>query len=286
MLDTDIRSKFGGSKNVSYSAFISTSTSHSETDPSDVVDGASLCSSLLALGFEHCHADLVPYDPQVFASSSKSLEFQSRNGVFPFRTASLFSTVSRCATSVLQVERNGSSSSSSSLFDAIVMTRLDVINGISVVHHRGAGDWLFAPALAEFDLVGLKKVPGLVDDRFFFGRRNALVQFESLYPAFSTLYSPTSNSPERMLHAFVTRNIQGLRLGPLARFVSVDSFAVNNDKYSLGFKRSIEQQLGLRQGVANVGKGGNNLDNMSAESKKKACAHIKTPLAHNKCLGG
>mmetsp|Transcript_50104 Transcript_50104/g.85799 ORF Transcript_50104/g.85799 Transcript_50104/m.85799 type:complete len:179 (-) Transcript_50104:197-733(-) len=175
--------------------------------------------------------------------------------------------MSRCIKKVIENEKNTSSS-----FDAIIMTRLDVINGISTV--QPLQSWL-ALALGEFDLVAQKKKTGLIDDRFFFGRRDAVVRFESIFASFSTLYTPITNSPERMLFLFAKRNLQGLLIGPIPRYISFDSFEVNDSKYSLKFKREMAAQLGKSSGPLARGE----------EAKQRACSHIKTPLAHNKCIG-
>jgi hypothetical protein len=265
MLDGSILDKFG-EKNVSYTAFVSTSTSHSETNE-DPVDGVTVCSSLIERGFHSCSADILPYNPQVFSKMTEDFEFQSSNGVFPFRTASLLSTMSRSITQVLKFEED-----SNSVFDAVMITRLDVINGISILP-PGAISW-WSRALAQFDIVGQKKSPGLIDDRFFFGRRDTMVHFKGIIAAFKTLFSKSVNSPERTLFAFATQIFPTPRIGPIFSFISFDSFVVNDEKYSLSFRRGIEAQLGRAP----------NPPVLTSEQIRKPCSHIKTPHAHNICI--
>lgn len=189
----------------------------------------------------------------------------SDNGIYPHRTASFFSTISRCIDLIEQDELELGVT-----YDAVVSTRLDVINGIQITSTNIENWWKKA---AMFDMVGAKKVTGLVDDRFFFGRRNAMSTFKHLYNSFQALYSQQTNSPERMLYKFVSIQRPPLAMAPILDFVVFAKFEVNKDKYSTKFKSSIENQLGLESVVART-----------KEDRVRACAHIHSPLAHNQCM--
>ena len=87
--------------------------------------------------------------------------------------------------------------------------------------------------------------------------------------AFRKLWSPKVNSPERILHLFLTRELSLMRIGPVLNFARMD-FAVNDDKYSLGFKAKIKSISGK---AFSLEKG----------DRQSGCAHIRTPHARNAC---
>lgn len=116
---------------------------------------------------------------------------------------------------------------------------------------------------------------GLLDDRFFLGRRDAILRFSGISDAFPLLFSKAANSPERVLFQFARSN--GFSIGPASDFYTVRTFEVNDEKYSLAFKAGLEVQLGRQPTL--IAKG-------SAEARKRACAHIRTPFAHNRCVDG
>ena len=62
--------------NITYHAFVTSSTQHEELSPNDVVDGPALCSSLVGRGFDDCQLDLQPYDAGLFETKSGNVEFQ------------------------------------------------------------------------------------------------------------------------------------------------------------------------------------------------------------------
>ena len=232
-LDMDIRTKFGSRRNA-YTAFLTTSTQHGETEPNDLVDEVAECNALLERGFTSCVPNLLPYNATHFVHQSDKLEFQTNNGLFPFRTASLFSTISRCIRDVrihsdkLILSGNASlqSPDSTSAFDAIIVTRMDTINHISRV---GITEGKIADSLLDingadwwdralsYDVVGEKRMPELIDDRGFFGRTEAMLCFEFLIDQFQHLFTDRTNSPERLLYAFLRsaspRQKKVLRIG-------------------------------------------------------------------------
>ena len=96
--------------------------------------------------------------------------------------------------------------------------------------------------------------------------------FEKLDTAFRKLWSANANSPERMLHLFVTRELSLRRLGAALDFVSFRDFAVNDQKYSLHFKAAVLESA-FGKPVSSAG------------NRQRDCAHIRTPHARNVCMG-
>ena len=99
MLNFDVRERFGGAAAAAaavpgaptattvFTAFVASSTQHDELDPASAVDGPKLCADLERQGFTGgCHLSLEPYDPKPFAELTRSLDFQSVNGIYPFRS--------------------------------------------------------------------------------------------------------------------------------------------------------------------------------------------------------
>ena len=76
----------------------------------------------------------------------------SENGIYPHRTKSFISTISRCVQSVAEWE----TTQGHERFDAVIVTRLDVISGVTLV--GSLASW-WGRALAS-DIVGAKKSTG------------------------------------------------------------------------------------------------------------------------------
>lgn len=94
---------------------------------------------------------------QLFAAEFVSLFLRtctsdfSSNGIYPFRSASYFSTISRCLDLVQEEEiRRGKA------FDSVAVTRIDVLRDVKLAMptHSWWGQ------IMAFDLVGAKKMPG------------------------------------------------------------------------------------------------------------------------------
>lgn len=273
MMEGNIQQKFGAadaSSSISYSAFVASSTQHDEMKPNDVVNGDELCSALINHGFKECKRSLETYNPAIFAAKSEGLEFQSENGIFPFRSASFFSTISRCIDLIIEEDENNTH------YDAIVMTRLDVMNVITPLNPSMPSSTWWKRAMS-YDMVGAKRMPGLLDDRFFLGKRAVMLKFKEVYNKFNSLYTTKINSPERMLYSFAHRTTPSLKLAPIAEFIVFQEFEVNNNKYSPLFKSFLENQLGMESSL-------HGSDLKSKADRTKACAHIHSPLAHNKCM--
>ena len=115
----------------------------------------------------------------------------------------------------------------------------------------------------------------MIDDRFFVGRRDAILQFSRVILDFSDLAAASTNSPERVLFQFARRH--GFSVGPAATLYELKAFVVNDEKYTLGFRGALEGQLGRRPTSPTK--------SLGPEERKGACSHIKTPLAYNRCVG-
>ena len=70
----------------------------------------------------------------------------------------------------------------------------------SLLDINGADWWDRA---LSYDVVGEKRMPELIDDRGFFGRTEAMLCFEFLIDHFQNLFTDRTNSPERLLYAFL-----------------------------------------------------------------------------------
>jgi hypothetical protein len=75
----------------------------------------------------------------------------SENGIYPLRTASFFSTISRCVSLLENDEKEMNRK-----YDSIVITRLDVINGIKLM----STPEMWWKKSVMFDIIGAKKVKG------------------------------------------------------------------------------------------------------------------------------
>ena len=95
----------GTGRELAFDAFIAMSTQEEEFEPQQAVDGRLLCKGLEAGadskggggGFRRCEAELVPFNASFFAKATAHLGPMKGAQLFPLRTASFFSTVSRCA---------------------------------------------------------------------------------------------------------------------------------------------------------------------------------------------
>ena len=79
-LTRDVR-RFGALAH--YHAFVASSLQHEEERPGDVVDSATLCSQLRAVGFSGCDALLEPYNASAYYRLTKHLglrAFYDRDG--------------------------------------------------------------------------------------------------------------------------------------------------------------------------------------------------------------
>jgi len=176
----------------------------------------------------------------------------NRLGLYPHRIASLFSTVSRALALVRAEEaaraaaraagaasnargQKGSSgemtegasaaaaaagggtarAASNSRYDALVVTRVDVLN---VVRFSGPRTPLTLPKAAWWaralahTLVAAKAQCELnlpcFDDRFWLGTRDAALRFEGLFAAFPALYDRGDACwPERLLHLYAEARV-------------------------------------------------------------------------------
>jgi hypothetical protein len=118
-------------------------------------------------------------------------------------------------------------------------------------------------------------ISGLIDDRFFFGRFNSMLNFQNLYRDFLQMFSNRVNSPERLLYLFASRF--HLKIGVANSFIVIEIFKVNDEKYTLGFKSSIADQL--------LGKPHQKTEVViSKKERALACHNISTPYAHNRCM--
>jgi hypothetical protein len=142
---------------------------------------------------------------------------------------------------------------------------------VNYLHLNPQSGFLFMHSCFKF-FVFMCLLQGLLDDRFFFGKRDAMIKFSKLYDSFTSLYNKQTNSPERMLYKFVYLQ-NGFTMGPVYDFVDFAQFEVNTLKYSTKFKASIESQLGL-----------DSMEPRTKEERLRACAHIRSPLAHNQCM--
>lgn len=66
-----------------FDAFVSTSTSQSETNSNIKTKASAVCRNLSAMGFRKCEVDQVHYDSTTFVDSTKHLPSKLPNGLYP-----------------------------------------------------------------------------------------------------------------------------------------------------------------------------------------------------------
>jgi hypothetical protein len=129
ILSRPVSSLFPGVPEAKFYAFIAMSQQNSElNDGHDLMNGSAICGRLSDLGFEDCFHDLRPYVASVFVDATQHLGFKG-NSLYPHRTASFFSTISRALSMV---------NSSLIEFDEVVVTRADVYDKIQA---KVDGSW-------------------------------------------------------------------------------------------------------------------------------------------------
>ena len=193
-----------------YDAFVATSTQHDEEDPSAVVVGRQVCSHLQTQGFSRCFFDLQPYNATEFFVAVQGLEpsLSNRLGLYPHRMVSMFSTWSRALDLLASHEEPGSR------YDMIFVTRTDIIN---LVRFSGretklvSKDSWWASAQSHQVVAAKRQCESnkpCMDDRFFFGNRDAMMRFGDLRKKFRKIYHPVDACwPERILHVFAEKHI-------------------------------------------------------------------------------
>mmetsp|Transcript_23408 Transcript_23408/g.52803 ORF Transcript_23408/g.52803 Transcript_23408/m.52803 type:complete len:313 (+) Transcript_23408:185-1123(+) len=127
-------------RNLAFDAFISMATQRTEIDASNIVNGAELCNVLLLRGFRNCSSNLKQYNGSAFVEATRHLGFRS-DTLFHHRTASFFSTISRCMAEVRQ-------SPLADTYQTILSTRLDLWDHLHVRDTR---------SLFKFDVIGKKE---------------------------------------------------------------------------------------------------------------------------------
>ena len=188
-----------------YDAFVAMSDQHSETNPSDSVSAPNLCKMLLARGFRSCEARLEPYRSATYIEATKQLGWRNRLNLYPHRTASYFHTISRCANLV-------ATHASKAQYESVVMTRLDVVDGIHALLGEKHLHWY--ACRHRSGVIGLKSATfylgskGLIEDRLIVGRTRDMLQLSDLYRFYTTQPKNTEDlSPEIPLkHFFVSAN--------------------------------------------------------------------------------
>lgn len=74
-------------------------------DRAPLVDGAALCRGLKERHFLECSAYLRPYDPAaLYAATADRCVLENNAALYPHRTASMLSGVSRCLSAVQEAE--------------------------------------------------------------------------------------------------------------------------------------------------------------------------------------
>ena len=205
IMSMNVQLKFG-SEPYRYDAFVATSDQHDEQRPLDKVNPVALCQSLYSLGFRACQLDLQPYNATVYHVKVAGLEggVTNRLGLYPHRIASFFSTIGRSLDLVLQFEEQESFK-----YDFIFVTRLDVVNLVrfSGRETKPVAKKLWWAAARKYKLVAAKLVceqnMPCFDDRFWFGKRDSIMEFRQVYDRFRSVYERGwSCWPERMLHVY------------------------------------------------------------------------------------
>ena len=251
-----IQDRFGD--DVKYDAFLASSDQHTEEAMTgDKVTEGSVCENLLNHGFSNCTTDIQPYNGSVFIELTKNMApFQMSNGLYPYRIASFFSTIQRCARLVERADealraeaRNGGG------YAAVMVTRIDVVSELLVVrtlrrqsHRLNGRRWWKRIGGGQFDMVAKRydKKPPRIEDRVFFGSRQAMLPLVTLYDNFDGSWHAlaTHQTPELLLWEHLTTH-RNLRVGVVSNFVAIKSFQTENRKYSISFRDGIIQSLGL-----------------------------------------
>ena len=242
----DVR-RFGAAR---YHAFVASSLQHSEERAGDVVDSATLCEQLRAVGFSGCDALLEPYNASAYYRLTKHLglrAFFARDVfLYPHRIASFFSTVSRAARAA---------ESHSVRFDMVVFTRLDTLDTVSPLPQPTSSWWA---AAAMHDAVAIRH-SGAVEDRFFLGRLATMRAFSRLFGRFLALYDAEHAfcSPETILFRFLSEEAAAAswsqrgsapNVSRVAAFVNMSgvSSTIYRRKYDKGFLESMTRAVNDR----------------------------------------
>lgn len=243
-LTRDVR-RFGAAR---YHAFVASSLQHEEERAGDVVDSATLCGQLRAVGFSGCDALLEPYNASAFYERTRHLglrAFYDRDVfLYPHRIASFFSTVSRVARAV---------ESHSTRFDMLVFTRLDTLDTISPLPQPSPSWWA---AAAMHDAVAIRH-GGAVEDRFFLGRFATMRAFSRLFGRFLALYDAEHAfcSPETILFRFLSEEAAASswsqrgsapNVSRVTAFVNISGGTVYRRKYDKGFLKSMKRAVNDR----------------------------------------
>lgn len=198
------------------------------------------------------------YRSAKYVEATKHLGWKNVLDLYPHRTASYFDTISRCATAVAAESRKrvsgyGSSSlmaASSTLqyYDSILVTRLDIVDGIKSTYSKKYLHWF--TSRETMGLVGLKpwKPPKqykkvkyskyLLEDRLIVGKAHDMVKLSKLYKFYTGQSADTRDlSPELTLKHFFKEN--NIRMGLFEDYFSIANFTVNFDKYKRSFDASL-----------------------------------------------
>jgi hypothetical protein len=255
-----ITEKFG-SIGMLYDAFVASSTQHVEEDKNDTVSDSELCTHLLEQGFRRCITDLVPYDIFFWINSTREFPLRFENGLYAYRIASYFSTISRCLEQIRMTElefgehlRQAGQShfhhfqtpADPVKYDKIFVTRLDTVNLVSATH--AAAEWW--DHLNDFDIICSRKSVNVIDDRFFGGARDAMLPLAGLTDYFlASRGTLLGTYPERELFQFFASQEFRAALGRTPRiklgpdFVRINGFKRNTRKYEEGFQEYLLQAL-------------------------------------------
>jgi hypothetical protein len=241
---------------VAFDAYFSMSTQHTELDRNDRVSGVELCGDLTQKRhFRSCQADLREYDGNYFVNATKHLGFKGKD-LYPHRTASFFSTISRC------VERVKASSVQ---YDLLVVTRIDVIDGLETFldgDHKAVNQKLpkavrlkleseserknFYTRRFEYDLIGWGSLE-CVDDRIMIGPPARMFPLEHLFTAFlkNRFTGKDDLVPEAELYRFFASSVSPAqaRIHERKLYVSVNHFKAQNEKYGYHFSERLQGAL-------------------------------------------
>mmetsp|Transcript_66108 Transcript_66108/g.129603 ORF Transcript_66108/g.129603 Transcript_66108/m.129603 type:complete len:414 (-) Transcript_66108:57-1298(-) len=246
----------GAPAEMKFDAFVSMSTQRDELSSLGTINGETLCGQLVKLGFRQCQADLQEYNSSAFMYSTKHLGLIDSGGIYPHRTASFFSTISRCIRNVAAAESTGQT------YTNVIITRLDLYEQVKF-RKPPAG---FMTAM-NAEILGTKN-SGRIDDRVMVVSRAYMAPLGKLYDRFvdpsylrpSHKFKGGPNySPEIELFAFF-QDIQLMSpslkppriIRPTRHSVYLTEFTPNPEKNENGFQlemREVFKSTGLQDPI-------------------------------------